>query len=92
MLSNFLDGLEMTGASKRIKCVILTTGAKQYGVHLRAPKNHMEDSDPWIDGENRPPNFYYRQQKILHEKAKKQGWEWVATYLTMSLASRRGTS
>lgn len=70
MLSNFLDALEITGASKKIKRVILTTGAKHYGVHLGAPKTPMEEADLWVEGEGRPPNFYYAQQRILHAKAK----------------------
>ena len=81
MLKNFLSALDLTGASKKLKRVILTTGAKQYGVHLGRPKQPMEESDPWIDGEDRPPNFYYNQQRILHEAAAKaQSWDWVVTY------------
>ena len=80
MLQNFLDALEITGASKKLKRFILVTGAKQYGVHLGCPKQPMEESDPWIEGEGRPPNFYYRQQRILHEAAKKGNWDWVVTY------------
>ena len=80
MLKSFLDALELTGASKKLKRVILTTGAKQYGVHLGCPKQPMEESDPWIDGEGRPPNFYYHQQKILHEAARKGDYDWVVTY------------
>lgn len=81
MLKNFLDALDITGASKKLKRVILTTGAKQYGVHLGTPKQPMEESDPWIEGEGRPPNFYYYQQRILHEAAAKSGgWDWVVTY------------
>ena len=80
MLKNFLDALEITGAARKLKRVILTTGAKQYGVHLGAPKNPMEESDPWIDGTGRPPNFYYYQQNILKEKAKVAPWDWVVTY------------
>ncbi|KAK5006345.1 hypothetical protein LTR28_006603, partial [Elasticomyces elasticus] len=45
MLENFLKALVLTDASKKIKRVILTTGAKQYGVHLGVPKNPMEESD-----------------------------------------------
>jgi len=80
MLRNFLDALEITGASKKLKRVILTTGAKQYGVHLGEVKVPMEESDPWIDGPGRPPNFYYNQQNILKEKSKKASWDWVVTY------------
>lgn len=59
MLKNFLDALDITGAAKKTKRVILTIRAKQYAVHLGAPKNPMEESDPWIEGAARPPNFYY---------------------------------
>lgn len=80
MLENFLEALKITGASKKVKRVILTTGAKQYGVHLGVPKNPMEESDRWLTGPDRPPNFYYVQQDILKKKAKEQGWDWVVTY------------
>ncbi|KAI9877297.1 MAG: hypothetical protein M1830_004308 [Pleopsidium flavum] len=80
MLKNFLDALEITGASKKLKRVILTTGAKQYGVHLGQPKNPMEESDPWIEGPDRPPNFYYNQQNILKDYSKRGNWDWVVTY------------
>ena len=81
MLKNFLEALEHTGASKKLKRVILTTGCKQYGVHLGCPKQPMEESDPWINGPDRPPNFYYNQQNILAEKSKQSGtWDWVVTY------------
>ncbi|KAL9103957.1 MAG: hypothetical protein Q9163_001063 [Psora crenata] len=80
MLENFLDALEFTGASQKLKRVVLTTGAKQYGVHLGQPKQPMEESDPWIEGPGRPPNFYYRQQRILAKKANSASWDWVVTY------------
>ena len=80
MLRNFLDALELTGAAKKLKRVILTTGAKQYGVHLGPPKNPMEETDPWIEGPDRPPNFYYNQQNILKDKAAASSWDWVVTY------------
>lgn len=80
MLQNFLDALKITGASKGVKRIILTTGAKQYGVHLGTPKNPMEESDRWLSDSDRPPNFYYRQQEILKKASKEQGWDWVVTY------------
>ncbi|KAH0566367.1 hypothetical protein GP486_000225 [Trichoglossum hirsutum] len=80
MLKNFLDALAITGAEKKLKRVILTTGAKQYGVHLGPPKNPMEETDPWIEGPDRPPNFYYNQQIILNDAAKGKNWDWVVTY------------
>lgn len=78
MLKNFLDALAINGC--KLKRVILTTGAKQYGVHLGPVKCPMEESDPWIEGPGRPPNFYYTQQRILHADAKKNGYDWVVTY------------
>lgn len=80
MLKNFLDALKLTGASTNIKRVILTTGAKQYGVHLGRPKNPMEESDKWLTDSKWPPNFYYRQQEILAAASKEQGWDWTVTY------------
>ena len=72
MLRNFLEALEITGAAKKLKRVILTTGAKQYSVHLGPVKTPMEETDPWIDGPDGPPNFYYNQQNILKEKPNPQ--------------------
>lgn len=80
MLENFLEALKLTGAIKGVKRVVLTTGAKQYGVHLGAVKTPMEESDKWITSSDRPPNFYYRQQDVLAKKAKEDGYDWVVTY------------
>jgi nucleoside-diphosphate-sugar epimerase len=80
MLSNFLEALTKTGAVNELKRIILVTGAKQYGVHLGVPKNPMLEDDPWLSGSDRPPNFYYNQQNILHEYCKKHSKEWVVTY------------
>lgn len=80
MLQNFLEALKITGADKNLKRVILVTGAKQYGVHLGIAKNPMEESDPWVQGPQWPPNFYYRQQDILKTVSEKSGWDWVVTY------------
>jgi hypothetical protein len=80
MLDNFLRALDTTGASKKLKRVILVTGAKQYGLHLGRPKNPMFESDPRIEGPGRPPNFYYNQQDILKKHASSRGYDWVVTY------------
>lgn len=80
MLQNFIDALRITGAAKKIKRFILTTGCKQYGVHFGVPKNPMEESDHWLRDSSYPSNFYYRQQEILSKEAKEQGWEWTVTY------------
>ncbi len=79
MLKNFLEALTITGIEKKLKRVILTIGAKYYGVHLGPPKNPMEESDPRIDQPGRPPNFYYYQQDILKDAAQGKSWDWVVT-------------
>lgn len=80
MLQNFLSALRETGAEKKLKRLILVTGAKQYGLHLGLPKLPMEESDPWVEGDAFPPNFYYTQQRILTKMAADSSWDWVVTY------------
>jgi hypothetical protein len=80
MLHNFLEALKITGADKKIKRVLLVTGVKQYGVHLGIATSPMEETDPWLRGDQFPPNFYYRQQDILKDAAAKANWDWVVTY------------
>ncbi|OOF99400.1 hypothetical protein ASPCADRAFT_503451 [Aspergillus carbonarius ITEM 5010] len=80
MLENFLKALSISGAEKNLKRVVLVTGAKHYGVHLGPVKNPMEETDPWVEGEGRPPNFYYRQQRVLKGMSEGKEWDWVVTY------------
>lgn len=80
MLHNFLKALTITGAEKKLKRLLLTCGMKQYGVHLGQPKNPMDESDKWLEAPDRPPNFYYDQQRILADYAKNKHWDWVCTY------------
>lgn len=80
MLDNFLTALVKTGAVQDVRRIVLVTGAKQYGVHLGVPKNPMLEDDPWLTGDEWPPNFYYNQQNILHSFCKEHGKEWVITY------------
>jgi nucleoside-diphosphate-sugar epimerase len=80
ILSNFLQALVKTGAIQDVKRIILLTGAKQYGVHLGAPKQPMLESDEWLTDSKWPPNFYYNQQNILHSFCKEHNKEWVVTY------------
>jgi hypothetical protein len=88
MLQNFLDALALNGV--KLKRVLLPTGGKQYGVHLGPVKCPMEESDPWIEGPGRPPNFYYTQQRILAAEGKKQGFDWVVTYPNDVVGVARG--
>lgn len=80
MLKNFLAALSITGAEKKLKRFILTAGLKQYAVHQGRPKNPMQESDMWLEQSDRPPNFYYDQQRVLPEAAKGKSWDWVVTY------------
>ncbi|KAK4199858.1 hypothetical protein QBC40DRAFT_281263 [Triangularia verruculosa] len=82
MLQNFLQALTITGAAKNIKRILLVTGCKQYGVHLGRAKNPMLESDAWLTDQSvYPPNFYYRQQNILHDFCKENSHiGWNVTY------------
>ncbi|AEO54541.1 NAD(P)-binding domain protein [Thermothelomyces thermophilus ATCC 42464] len=77
MLSNFLSAV----SHAKTKRILLVTGAKQYGVHLGQPKNPLLETDPWLTSDPFPPNFYYRQQTILHDFcAEHRGIHWTVTY------------
>ncbi|KAI3317297.1 NAD(P)-binding protein [Xylariaceae sp. AK1471] len=86
MLSNFFEVLKKTGQIVNLQCFVLTCGLKQYGVHLGQPKNPLREDDPasivWLEQEDRPPNFYYTQQRILEKAANddKNTWSWTVTY------------
>ena len=64
--------------------MILITGVQRYGVHLGCPKQPMEESDPWIEGEGSrdalPISVIHNQRRILVEAAEKLKWDWVITY------------
>ncbi|CAG8927382.1 unnamed protein product [Penicillium salamii] len=83
LLSNFIQALEITGAAKTIKRLILTCGFKYYGVHLGLPKQPLVESDPALEdglgGYKWPSNFYYTQKKILEKAAARGKWEWICT-------------
>ncbi|KAF9633306.1 NAD-dependent epimerase/dehydratase [Lasiodiplodia theobromae] len=91
MLENFLHALEINGTASTVKRIVLVCGAKQYGVHLGRPKNPMEESDPWLPEPPFPPNFYYRQQRVLqafclHHK----NISWTVTYPNDVIGFARG--
>ncbi|KAI9925597.1 hypothetical protein ASPWEDRAFT_29035 [Aspergillus wentii DTO 134E9] len=83
LLSNFIQALETTGATKQLKRFVLTCGFKHYGVHLGLPKQPLIESDPRLEGnvggKKWPSNFYYTQQRILEEAAARNNWEWICT-------------
>lgn len=80
MLQNFLETFLINKTVSKLKRIILVTGAKQYGVHLGRAKVPMVESDPWLPEPPNPPNFYYRQQRILHAFCEQHNVEWVVTY------------
>lgn len=88
LLENFLKALAINGV--QLKRALLVTGAKQYGVHLGPVKCPMEETDAWIDGPGRPPNFYYTQQNILKAAAKAGGFQWIVTYPNDVIGVARG--
>jgi nucleoside-diphosphate-sugar epimerase len=80
MLRSFLEALDLSGIEARgLKRVLLVTGAKYYGVQLGPIKNPAEEDDGRVDGEGRPPNFYYNQEDILKEKSAGKSWDWVVS-------------
>ena len=70
ILKNFLDALDVTGTAKKPKRVILTTGAKQYIVHLGPPQEPDGGLGSVDRQPSRPPNVYHHQQNILKGKVK----------------------
>ncbi|CAG8932898.1 unnamed protein product [Penicillium salamii] len=94
LLYNFLEALELNGSAKKIKRFILTCGFKQYGVHIGPGKQPLLEDDPLLEnnagGVSWPPIFYYPQQRVLANAAKKGGWEWVATLPEDVLGYARG--
>ncbi|KAJ5599272.1 NAD(P)-binding protein [Penicillium hetheringtonii] len=83
LLSNFLEAIVKIGGEKQLKRFILTCGFKQYGVHLGRVKQPLMEGDPLLQGNaggvSWPPIFYYSQQQVLADAAKKGNWEWVCT-------------
>lgn len=90
MLSNFLKALELNNTVPTLKRIILVCGAKQYGVHLGRVKTPMEETDPWLPEPPYPPNFYYRQQRTLHDFSRSHGIGWTVTYPNDVIGFARG--
>jgi len=88
MLENFLKAFEINGKATMLKRIVLVCGLKQYGVHLGNPKQPMEETDPWLP--EPPKNFYYRQQRSLHEFCAKHRNEWIVTYSNDVLGIAKG--
>ena len=91
ILTNFLTALSLAGTFKSLKRIILTLGAKQYGLHLGPTKLPMEETYPRVDTPDRPPNFYYKLQDVLSASQNKhKTWDWVVTYPNDVIGFARG--
>lgn len=78
MLQNFLDALRVSGIQiSSLKRVVLTLGAKWYGVQFGPVRNPCVEDDPRVEAPF-PPNFYYGQVDVLKSAAESQKWDWVA--------------
>ncbi|KAF8574919.1 hypothetical protein K439DRAFT_1641825 [Ramaria rubella] len=73
MIDSFLKALQRSQENHPIRRIVLTTGAKYYGVHLGHVRLPCVESDPRVD---LGPNFYYIQEDILEKRCKESGWKW----------------
>jgi nucleoside-diphosphate-sugar epimerase len=81
MLQNLLDALASTGTVQQMKRIVLVAGGMHYGLHLGRPKMPMREEDPWLRQEKWGPNFYYRQQDIVHAYCMDYSHvHWTVTY------------
>ncbi len=71
MLRNLVDAV--SASAPRLQKVVLTTGAKFYGIQWGQSKTPCRESDP----RQLPPNFYYDQEDFLRQAQQGQGWSWV---------------
>ncbi|KAI9853125.1 MAG: hypothetical protein M1824_001538 [Vezdaea acicularis] len=74
LLSNFLEALTLASAIP--KRFLLQTGGKHYGVHLGPTSSPETEDDPRFLAE---PNFYFDQEDLLWDWAKKNNTHWNVT-------------
>lgn len=60
-------------AAPGLRKVVLTTGAKFYGIQWGETKTPCRETD----ARQLPPNFYYAQEDYLREAQQGQRWSWV---------------
>lgn len=73
MLRNVLDAVEPVAA--HLEHVHLVQGTKYYGMHLGPFRTPAREDDP----RSAIPNFYYDQQDLLAERARRRGCAWSAS-------------
>ncbi|HEY3679865.1 MAG TPA: SDR family oxidoreductase [Bradyrhizobium sp.] len=73
MLRAVLDALETRADA--LTHVHLLEGIKWYGMHIGPYPTPSREDDP----RHLPPNFYYDQQDLLSDRAKRGGWSWSAS-------------
>lgn len=71
MLKNLVEAASEVAPG--LQKVVLTTGAKFYGIQWGQSKTPCRESDP----RQLPPNFYYDQEDFLRQAQQGQRWSWV---------------
>lgn len=71
MLINAVTGI--SGASRRLRRVVLVTGTKYYGSHLGPFKTPARESDP----RHMPPDYYFDQIDWLTAFQRGKSWDWT---------------
>src|SRR5947209_2892535 len=72
LLKNLLDAVEP--ASPGLRHITFYQGGKAYGADLGPFKTPAREDDPRL----MPPNFYYDQEDLVHERQKGKNWYFTA--------------
>ncbi|KAF3349230.1 hypothetical protein VD0002_g1134 [Verticillium dahliae] len=73
LFKNFLSAIDMV-AWNSLKRVCLSTGGKNYGVHLGPVEVPIHEGMPRY--QDHGENFYYPQEDYLFDLASKREWDW----------------
>jgi len=74
LFTNFLNALTISSIIPRR--LLLQTGGKHYGIHLRPTLSPQEETDPRFHGE---PNSYFPQEDFLWEWSRANKTHWNVT-------------
>ena len=77
-----IHALRDLGYLQHLMRFVPVNGLKQYAVHPGVPKMPMVEIDPWLEGDPKPSNVYYEQQRIISSAAASDAntWTGVVTY------------